>query len=158
MDIRNKQSGLKVSYSKAPSYHKLFCQEMCSNHTSKIDLAIAEGRLTWLVYIIGKFLYVFYFSSVGLVFDVLYKDNHLLILWLRRSSGIFYIFFNSSWMHEARYVMRIRLLLFVNYSRQTHILYNLKQNLKIQEKWLLHQFGNFDKHIRSCLVIWWLLN
>ncbi|XP_023340889.1 exportin-7 [Eurytemora carolleeae] len=29
-------------------------QEMCSNHTSKIDLAIAEGRLTWLVYIIGS--------------------------------------------------------------------------------------------------------
>jgi len=29
-------------------------QELCNNLTSKIELSIAEGRLTWLVYIIGS--------------------------------------------------------------------------------------------------------
>ncbi len=33
-------------------------QELCNTRTSDIDLTIAEGRLTWLVYIIGRLAYL----------------------------------------------------------------------------------------------------
>jgi hypothetical protein len=35
-------------------------QELCNTRTSDIDLTIAEGRLTWLVYIIGRLAYLYF--------------------------------------------------------------------------------------------------